>query len=423
VEVARERGGREILDAILDPLPFIVIETTLKTVNLAWMPTLAGDVQMVLADGKVLFQNQEVATLVSPIEQAATVLPFMVSTTAAATATTPGEAGRIATGSTLDAAAEAITSPAADAHGPAHYRTKMAGVMLARALAGRPPRTAALQLGSAATAFFTHRPRSASAGSHRHSVAVTYLFFRGTLVFLQDGANVGAVRLHREHRAGFHRLVIEVDGTGAAMRRFAAYVRSGETEMLAQKVNEQGPGLDQRVDGPRHSAPRQLQRQGRRISRLHLRNCCLDRDRTSSLSLHRLPEHRQGHSIRRRMNAPTPSSAERAEKLEGMGCKRKRVEDIRFVQGAGRHAGSFPECRSRIAARASDGSLPGGRAACRRAPPFPRCLERTEVVFLVRVVGMMEVVRPHDLFSRSTTTTKHYRCIRRTLLTLRSPSV
>ena len=46
-------------------------------------------------------------------------------------------------GSTLDAAtvkkavaaAEAITSPASDARGPAQYRTKMAGVMLARALA------------------------------------------------------------------------------------------------------------------------------------------------------------------------------------------------------------------------------------------------------------------------------------------------
>ena len=58
------------------------------------------------------------------------------------------EAGRIVTGSTLDAAtvknavaaAEAITSPAADAHGPAHYRTKMAGVMLARALAGAKAR-------------------------------------------------------------------------------------------------------------------------------------------------------------------------------------------------------------------------------------------------------------------------------------------
>ena len=53
------------------------------------------------------------------------------------------EASKILTGSTLDAAtvkkavaaAEAITSPASDGRGPAAYRTKMAGVMLARALA------------------------------------------------------------------------------------------------------------------------------------------------------------------------------------------------------------------------------------------------------------------------------------------------
>jgi carbon-monoxide dehydrogenase medium subunit len=53
------------------------------------------------------------------------------------------EAAKILTGSTLDAAtvkkavaaAEAITAPATDARGPAHYRTKMAGVMLTRALA------------------------------------------------------------------------------------------------------------------------------------------------------------------------------------------------------------------------------------------------------------------------------------------------
>src|SRR5215470_4273745 len=52
------------------------------------------------------------------------------------------EAGRILAGSALDAAtvkkavaaAEAITSPASDPRGPAEYRTKMAGVMLARAL-------------------------------------------------------------------------------------------------------------------------------------------------------------------------------------------------------------------------------------------------------------------------------------------------
>jgi carbon-monoxide dehydrogenase medium subunit len=53
------------------------------------------------------------------------------------------EAAKILVGSALDpatvkkavAAAEAITAPAADARGPAQYRTKMAGVMLTRALA------------------------------------------------------------------------------------------------------------------------------------------------------------------------------------------------------------------------------------------------------------------------------------------------
>ncbi len=52
------------------------------------------------------------------------------------------EAARILVGSRLDvptikravAAAEAITSPASDTRGPAAYRTKMAGVMLARAI-------------------------------------------------------------------------------------------------------------------------------------------------------------------------------------------------------------------------------------------------------------------------------------------------
>ncbi len=53
------------------------------------------------------------------------------------------EASEILTGSALDpvtvkeavAAAEAITEPASDGRGPAEYRTKMAGVMLERALA------------------------------------------------------------------------------------------------------------------------------------------------------------------------------------------------------------------------------------------------------------------------------------------------
>jgi carbon-monoxide dehydrogenase large subunit len=43
----------------------VLTAESLKPVNLAWMPTLAGDVQMVLADGKVLFQNQEVAFVIA----------------------------------------------------------------------------------------------------------------------------------------------------------------------------------------------------------------------------------------------------------------------------------------------------------------------------------------------------------------------
>jgi len=61
------------------------------------------------------------------------------------------EAGKILTGSSLDqttvkravAAAEAITSPASDGRGPAAYRTKMAGVMLTRAIARAKERAGA----------------------------------------------------------------------------------------------------------------------------------------------------------------------------------------------------------------------------------------------------------------------------------------
>jgi aerobic carbon-monoxide dehydrogenase large subunit len=37
------------------------------------------------------------------------------------------------------------------------------------------------------------------------------------------------------------------------------------------------------------------------------------------------------------MNDQTPTSEQRAERLQGIGCKRKRVEDIRFVQGKGNY--------------------------------------------------------------------------------------
>src|SRR5262245_41830254 len=37
------------------------------------------------------------------------------------------------------------------------------------------------------------------------------------------------------------------------------------------------------------------------------------------------------------MNDTALTSEQRAERLQGMGCKRKRVEDIRFVQGMGNY--------------------------------------------------------------------------------------
>jgi aerobic carbon-monoxide dehydrogenase large subunit len=49
----------------------VITAKELKGVNLDWMPTLAGDVQAVLADGKVAFQGQEVAFVVATDRYAA----------------------------------------------------------------------------------------------------------------------------------------------------------------------------------------------------------------------------------------------------------------------------------------------------------------------------------------------------------------
>ena len=49
----------------------VITAADLEPLKLHWMPTLAGDVQMVLADGKVLFQGQEVAFVVADNRYAA----------------------------------------------------------------------------------------------------------------------------------------------------------------------------------------------------------------------------------------------------------------------------------------------------------------------------------------------------------------
>ncbi|MEP3033228.1 MAG: aerobic carbon-monoxide dehydrogenase large subunit, partial [Pseudoruegeria sp.] len=49
----------------LDGVVAVLTAADLEPLSLHWMPTLAGDKQMVLADGKVLFQGQEVAFVVA----------------------------------------------------------------------------------------------------------------------------------------------------------------------------------------------------------------------------------------------------------------------------------------------------------------------------------------------------------------------
>ena len=69
-----------------------------------------------------------------------------------------------------------------------------------------------------------------------HAVAVARQAF--------DRGDVGAVGLHREHGARLHRLAVDQHGARAADAGFAADVRAGQAQGVAQEVNEQQTGLD-----------------------------------------------------------------------------------------------------------------------------------------------------------------------------------
>src|SRR5436189_1402190 len=59
-----------------------------------------------------------------------------------------------------------------------------------------------------------------------------------------DGRQLSAVRLHREHQAGAHRLAVEQHGAGAAHAVLAADVGAGEPQVLAEEVAQEEPRLD-----------------------------------------------------------------------------------------------------------------------------------------------------------------------------------
>ena len=59
-----------------------------------------------------------------------------------------------------------------------------------------------------------------------------------------DRVTLRAVGLHGEDGARLHRRAVQEDGAGAALARVAADVRAGETERVAQEMDEQQAGLD-----------------------------------------------------------------------------------------------------------------------------------------------------------------------------------
>src|SRR5262249_53573719 len=59
-----------------------------------------------------------------------------------------------------------------------------------------------------------------------------------------DGRDVRTIGLHRENSAGLDRLAVNLDGAGTALRRVAPNVRAGETEHVANVMNQEETRLD-----------------------------------------------------------------------------------------------------------------------------------------------------------------------------------
>src|SRR5258708_28488367 len=59
-----------------------------------------------------------------------------------------------------------------------------------------------------------------------------------------DGRDRGSIRHDCENRAGFHGLAVDIDGAGAALRRVASDMGSGEAEIVPQQMDQKFSRLD-----------------------------------------------------------------------------------------------------------------------------------------------------------------------------------
>src|SRR5580765_4716709 len=63
-----------------------------------------------------------------------------------------------------------------------------------------------------------------------------------------DGADGAAARLHGQHEAARHGLAVDVDGAGSAVAGAAAFLGSGQVQVLAQRIEQRLVGLDEHLD-------------------------------------------------------------------------------------------------------------------------------------------------------------------------------
>src|SRR5205814_766754 len=59
-----------------------------------------------------------------------------------------------------------------------------------------------------------------------------------------DRGDLGAVRLHRQQRAGFHRLAIEQDSAGAAKTRLTSDMSARQLALVTEEMDEERAWLD-----------------------------------------------------------------------------------------------------------------------------------------------------------------------------------
>jgi len=64
-----------------------------------------------------------------------------------------------------------------------------------------------------------------------------------------DRRDLGALRLHSQDRAGFNGATVHVHGTGAALSGVATHVGSGEMQLVADQLDQEGPGININLNG------------------------------------------------------------------------------------------------------------------------------------------------------------------------------